>query len=233
MTRRIINVRSENDNSQTGRMTAQAARRVELELARQEIDRRRALDAAATLFACNGFDGSPMNELARSAGLSLKALYAVFPGKEELFEAVIADRYEQHVVPLLDLARPAPTAVEGVFALVEDVLAAMQTDRSFLILYARGSAGVPAKLRAAGRDPFGPYLAAFRNHLFGTLTACLPDAHPTKIEDIAISLTATMVALAVNAFTADPVRPSHDVAAVIRELFTPALGSASTNNPGK
>ena len=66
-------------------------RRAELSLARHIIDRRRALDAGAKCFSHNGFDGSPITAIAREAGLSLKALYAAFPSKEDLFEAVIAD----------------------------------------------------------------------------------------------------------------------------------------------
>lgn len=206
-------------------------RRTELDLARHEIDRRRALDAAATLFSGQGFDGSAMSEIAREAGLSLKALYGVFPSKEELFEAVIADRYEQHVLPLLCVDRGALPPAERVFALVDEVLAAMDADRAFLLLYARGSAGVPAKLRAAGRDPYTPYIEAVRDHLVGAIAACRTEINAVKAHDLAVALTASLVALATTAFCTDPPRAVLEVRTTLREIFGPLLGLREFQSP--
>jgi len=56
------------------------------------IDARREqiLDAGSACFAESGFRATQMREVAERAGLSTGALYRYFPGKEELFEAVIA-----------------------------------------------------------------------------------------------------------------------------------------------
>lgn len=208
-------------------------RRAELDFARVEIDRRRGLDAAALLFSRDGFDGSTMSQIARESGMSLKALYGVFPSKEELFEAVIADRYEQHILPLLGVERAALSATERVFALVDDVLAAMEADRAFLLLYARGSAGVPAKLRAAGRDPYVAYLNAFRDHLIGAIAACPADLDAERANDLAVALSAALVALAVNALSSHPARTAGEVGTVLRELFGPVLSLDSLRRRSK
>jgi AcrR family transcriptional regulator len=165
-----------------------------------------------------------MSELARGAGLSLKALYNVFPTKEELFESVIADQYEQYIVPVLDADRAEQSPAERVFSLVDDVLAGMAADRPFLLLFARGSAGVPAKLRAVGRDPYTPYIDAVRNHLIDAIAACPVEADARKAHELAVAFSAALVALATDAFCADPPRASSAVGARVRELFGPALG---------
>jgi AcrR family transcriptional regulator len=61
--------------------------------ARQRADRRRKfVDVAERLFLHQGYAGTSVNEVVRIAGGSLATLYAEFGTKENLFEAVIAER---------------------------------------------------------------------------------------------------------------------------------------------
>lgn len=200
------------------------SRRVELADARRAIDRRRALEAGRELFALRGFDGAAMGEIARRADLSLKALYAVSKSKDDLFEAVIADGYEQHLLPLLMVDRSALKPAERVIALLDDVLAVMDANRAFMVLYARGSAGVPDKLRAAGRDPYVPYVDAFSDHLGELIAHAQPDTGPRGVRELAVAATAALVALATDAIGAEPPRPATAVASTLHQLFGPVLG---------
>ena len=50
------------------------------------------VDAARHAFAANGFAGTSTEALARSAGVSTKTLYRLFPTKAGLFEAMVVDR---------------------------------------------------------------------------------------------------------------------------------------------
>lgn len=50
------------------------------------------VDAARHAFAANGFAGTSTEALARSAGVSTKTLYRLFPTKAGLFEAMVMDR---------------------------------------------------------------------------------------------------------------------------------------------
>jgi hypothetical protein len=134
-----------------------------------------------------------------------------------------SDRYKQHVLPLLAIDRAARGPGERILALLDDVLAAMEEDRAFMLLYARGSAVVPAKLRAAGRDPYVPYVGAFRNHLVETLEEARPDMTARQIEDLAVALTASLIALVTATVSDVPPRAVAEVAAPIRHLFGPAL----------
>jgi AcrR family transcriptional regulator len=198
-------------------------RRAELAAACRAIDRRRAMDAGRELFALRGFDGATMAEIARRAGLSLKALYAVFAGKKELFEAAIADGYEQYMVPLLDVDRSALRPAERVLGLLDDVLATMDANRAFMVLYARGSAGVPDKVRAAGRDPYLPYVTAFRDHLSELIANARPDDDALAVRELAVVATASLVALAADAIGAEPPRSAMDASSTMRQLLGPML----------
>jgi AcrR family transcriptional regulator len=209
--------------SQKSRVLA-GDRRVELADARRGIDRRRALEAGRELFALRGFDGAAMGEIARCADLSLKALYAVFKSKNDLFEAVIADGYEQLLLPLLIVDRSALTPAGRVLALLDDVLAVMDSNRAFMVLYARGSAGVPDKLRAAGRDPYLPYVNTLIDHLGELIAHARPDTGPRVVRELAVAATAALVALAADAIGAEPPRPATEVASTLHQLLSPVLG---------
>jgi AcrR family transcriptional regulator len=199
-------------------------RRVELVDARRAIDRRRALEAGREVFALRGFDGAAMGEIARRAGLSLKALYAVFASKNDLFEVVIADGYEKLLLPLLEVDRSALKPPQRVLALLDDLLAVMDANRAFMVLYARGSAGVPDKLRAAGRDPYVPYVTAFSEYLSELIGHAQPDATARTVRELAVAATAALVALAADAIGAEPPRQAADVADTLHQFLGPALG---------
>lgn len=46
------------------------------------------LETAENVFGAKGFDGATMQDIASEAGISVKTLYASFPGKQELYEAI-------------------------------------------------------------------------------------------------------------------------------------------------
>jgi AcrR family transcriptional regulator len=63
------------------------------------------IDAAATVFARRGFAAASLDEVAEEAGLTKGAVYSNFDSKEDLFEAVIDDRFDtplQHRVEAID-----------------------------------------------------------------------------------------------------------------------------------
>ena len=63
------------------------------------------LDAALELFADNGYFGTSLRDVAAAVGVRESALYNYFPGKEALFEALLAahrDSKAEVLAPLLD-----------------------------------------------------------------------------------------------------------------------------------
>ena len=73
---------------------------------RLPVDERRAqlLELAAGLFARHSFDELTMDAIAREAGISKPLLYHYFPGKQELFEATLAQAAEE----VRELTEPDP-----------------------------------------------------------------------------------------------------------------------------
>ncbi|WP_431206266.1 TetR/AcrR family transcriptional regulator [Bradyrhizobium betae] len=67
-----------------------------------EETRQIVLEAARHAFAGDGYAATSTEELARSAGISTKTLYRLFPGKAVLFEAMCAERLER-LLSVVDL----------------------------------------------------------------------------------------------------------------------------------
>jgi AcrR family transcriptional regulator len=73
---------------------------------RGEQTRTAILDAAMNLFLESGYNGTSMRQIANEAGVALGGIYNHFPGKEDIFKALIAER-----IPV-DIIREALSSVE-------------------------------------------------------------------------------------------------------------------------
>jgi AcrR family transcriptional regulator len=60
---------------------------------KRDPHRQRIVDAARAHFFSHGFRSVTMDDLAEELGISKKTLYAHFPGKFDLLEAVLADKF--------------------------------------------------------------------------------------------------------------------------------------------
>jgi AcrR family transcriptional regulator len=69
--------------------------------ARNELYREHILDAAERVFAERGFDNAKLQEISKHAGVSMGTIYAVFPGKEDLFRGILDRRGQE----MLQVAR--------------------------------------------------------------------------------------------------------------------------------
>ena len=78
------------------RRLQEKARQVRNDLYREHI-----LDAAEKVFAERGFESAKLQDISRLAGVSMGTIYAIFPGKEELFRAILDARGRE----LLEVAR--------------------------------------------------------------------------------------------------------------------------------
>jgi AcrR family transcriptional regulator len=84
------------------------------------------LECAERVFAREGFHTAKMQDIAAEAGISLNTLYAVFPGKREIFQEVHESRGRAFFARVEAALAPAPPAREaiarGVRAFVEFLL---------------------------------------------------------------------------------------------------------------
>ena len=73
--------------------------------------RERLLAAGAEVFAARGYEGAGMGEIAAAAGISTGNVYRYFPGKRELFDAVVPPAFVRRFRGLL---RRRVRALDGV-----------------------------------------------------------------------------------------------------------------------
>src|SRR6266436_391044 len=71
-------------------------------------NRQRIVDAARAHFFSHGFRSVTMDDLAEELGISKKTLYAHFPSKIELLEAVLADKFASVEAKLNAITRAHP-----------------------------------------------------------------------------------------------------------------------------
>ena len=82
---------------------------------RQEDTRQRILDSALELFSARGYDAVSVGEIAEAVGIRASSLYNHFPGKQAIFDAIVAEsaaRYDAYTdtidIHVGDAARDAP-----------------------------------------------------------------------------------------------------------------------------
>jgi len=73
-----------------------------------DFNRQQIVDAARAHFFSHGFRSVTMDDLAEELGISKKTLYAHFPGKIELLEAVLADKFAGVEAKLKEATRAHP-----------------------------------------------------------------------------------------------------------------------------
>jgi AcrR family transcriptional regulator len=99
--------------------------------AQQDADpRQRVIAAADELFYRHGIQATGMDEVRAAAGVSLKRLYAEFPGKEQLVLAVLAGRHDLWEHGIAEAAAHADDA-RGKLLAIYDFLETWFGDDSF------------------------------------------------------------------------------------------------------
>ena len=122
----------------------------EAELRRADI-----VAAASAVFAEKGFQGAQVAEISARAELSLNSVYALFKGKEELYEAVlhaaaatIRDEVQAKAEALSDPGAQLLSVIDTLFACFD-------SHRPLLRIYARTTGGLPWRVhQALGQDSF-------------------------------------------------------------------------------
>ncbi|MEV0197880.1 helix-turn-helix domain-containing protein [Nonomuraea sp. NPDC050691] len=102
-------------------------------------NRERLLRAARSLFADRGLD-VPLEEIARTAGVSIGTLYNRFPTRQALVDAVFEDRVTA-VARLAEEALAADDAWEGLVAFLTGVCELQAADLGYNDVAVRGAAG--------------------------------------------------------------------------------------------
>jgi AcrR family transcriptional regulator len=126
---------------------------------RRAMTRRHLLDAAAIVFAREGFHGSTLDEVAATAGFTKGAVYSNFKSKEDLFLALFDDRIDRQFAVASEVLDSGPRETSEQLPRVRELLhsRAFFWDDSWttlyleFVLYARRNPDVAAKLAASAR----------------------------------------------------------------------------------
>ena len=92
---------------------------------KRDPNRQRIVDAARLHFFSHGFRSVTMDDLAEELGVSKKTLYAHFPGKFDLLEAVLADKLKSVEATLKKVTRTHP---QDFLATLRDLLSGTQRE---------------------------------------------------------------------------------------------------------
>jgi len=129
------------------------------------MTRRHLLDAAAIVFARDGFHGSTLDEVAATAGFTKGAVYSNFKSKDDLFLELLEDRINREFAIITDvlegsaaddLAGQLPHTRELVRDLIQGLNISFWDDAwntlyLEFVLYARRNPEAQAKLAATAR----------------------------------------------------------------------------------
>ena len=127
------------------------------------------LDAALDLFAEKGFFGTSLRDVAAAVGVRESALYNYFPGKDALFDALLAAQQDSKVERLAPLAE-GPIA-DGRALLLRLATATLdgfvepREQKLFRILMSDG-------IRLAKSRPHQPATSAWATAASGCTTSC-------------------------------------------------------------
>jgi len=115
------------------------------------------LDAALELFLKHGYDGTSMQAVADQAGVTKPVVYACFPGKDELFRALLAREEERILAEIQgafadsDLSDPETTLTEGFTGFLRAVGDSPEVYRLIFLGEGGGNAAVAHRIQR-GRE---------------------------------------------------------------------------------
>jgi AcrR family transcriptional regulator len=124
---------------------------------RRAMTRQYLLDAAAIVFARDGFHGSTLDDVAATAGFTKGAVYSNFKSKEDLFLALLDDRIERQFAVAVEVLESGSRDPVEQLSRIRELLGggAFMWDESWnalyleFVLYARRNPEAQAKLAAS------------------------------------------------------------------------------------
>jgi AcrR family transcriptional regulator len=126
---------------------------------RRAMTRQHLLDAAAIVFARDGFSGATLDDIAATAGFTKGAVYSNFKSKDDLFLALLDDRIDRQLAITSDILEDSSPVPSEQLPRVRDMLrsGAFFSDDTWstlfleFVLYSRRNPEAAAKLSASAQ----------------------------------------------------------------------------------
>ena len=92
-------------------------------------------ESAEAVLGAKGFDSATMQDIANEAGVSLKTLYAYFPGKNELYHQIMQERGAAFMVSIREAVGAAESPLARLEALVQAYVSFLLGHRDWLNIH--------------------------------------------------------------------------------------------------
>jgi len=135
---------------------------------RGEHTRERILDAAESLFADRGFEGTALRDVASRVGIRTPSLYNHFPSKEALYAAVLERVVEPVLALLAEAVQSPPEQRPGSREVVERVMALLARRPDLPRLVVHEALGGGQHLRPLLQKVIGPVLVRAQEAVLAT-----------------------------------------------------------------
>lgn len=180
----------------------------------------RIVETADALFYARGIQAVGMDEIRSTAGVSLKKLYAAFPGKEQLIAAVLTGRHELWEQGIRTAVDAAETPRDELLA-VYDFLESWFGDETF-----RGCGFINAFGELGATSPAIAEIARDHKDSFQRFIAGIA-AHAVADADRAEELAAQLALLAEGAQTTAAIAGTADAAVHARRAAAVLIDAAA------
>ena len=114
--------------------------RDEARKARNDVYRQHIFEAAERVFAEKGYETAKVQDISAAAALSMGTIYAVFPGKTELFLAVLEERGQELLKLARDVCDSGRPPLETLHALIALYIDYFLAHPDFLRMHLRSGA---------------------------------------------------------------------------------------------
>ena len=197
-------------------------RRREREVALRRVD---VLAAASAVFARKGFHEAQVSEIAAEAELSLRSLYTLFGGKHEIYEEVVRATAGRMRAAVQGKVEAIEDPAQRLLALVGLLFDTFEDNRDLFRIYARGTSGLPWRLRQAMGDSAHSIFHAFTGWLIDLCRAAHRAGYlaETDPEAFALSLTGAVTTTAAHWLDTRPDEPLTAAFESVRSVFAPLL----------
>jgi TetR/AcrR family transcriptional regulator len=191
----------------------------------QALRRADVIAAASRIFAEKGFHDAQIGEIASAAELSLKSVYGLFSGKEEIYEAVVTSTSERMRDAVQGKVNAIPDPGERLVALVDLLFACFEENRDLLRIYARDTQGLPWKMRQAMGESSSTIFQAFRAWVISLAEDARRAGRLGDLEPVAVALAliGAVTTTATHWFETRPEEPLTSAAPEVRALFARVL----------
>jgi len=192
--------------------------RREGELAQRRAD---AIAGASTVFAAKGFHEAQMTEIAAAAELSRASLYAIFTGKEELYQEVIRTTAQSIRAVVEERMEALEDPRDRLLCVIDSLFSCYEENQDLLQIYTRATNGLPWRIRRAmGDEPLG----IFWDFVESVIGLARQAGHAGYLEGLdpeafTLSLVGAINTTAARWIENRPDRPLSEAAPGVRSIF--------------